>query len=115
MGDSHDMAMITDHEAAWAAYQTVDGDITVQGWMLGDGSLWFNHWREMVTVNSPMLLPENSMQFMIKSVIHKQNSEDGTTTDVLLCRRDSIGSGGGDPLQAPAASAPGATPDGSDT
>ena len=107
--------MITDHEAAWAAYQTVDGDITVQGWMLGDGSLWFNHWREMVTVNSPMLLPENSMQFMIKSVIHKQNSEDGTTTDVLLCRRDSIGSGGGDPLQAPAASAPGATPDGSDT
>jgi prophage tail gpP-like protein len=114
-GDSQDMAMLLENEAAWMAYQTVDGDITVQGWMLDDGSLWFNHVRDLATVNSPMLLPENSMKFMIKGIVHKQSNEDGTTTEVLLARQDAIGAGGGDPLQAPAASAPASTPGGQDT
>jgi hypothetical protein len=53
---------------------------------------------QLVTVNSPMLLPEDSMDFMIKGVIHRQSSEGGTTTDILLCRFDGLGSGTGEPL-----------------
>jgi hypothetical protein len=38
------------------------------------------------------------MDFMIKGVIHRQSSEGGTTTDILLCRFDGLGSGTGEPL-----------------
>ena len=32
-----------------------------------------------------MLLPNNSgLQFMIKGVTHKQSSDEGTTTDILI-------------------------------
>jgi hypothetical protein len=37
------------------------------------------------------------MTFFIKGVIHRQNSADGTTTDVLLCRED--GKGANEALQ----------------
>jgi prophage tail gpP-like protein len=119
-GDPQDMQMAVNHEADFIAYDTVDGDIAVQGWMQDDGSLWFNHVGELVTVNSPMLLPEDSMQFMIKGVIHRQSNEDGTTTDVLLCRQDGMGISGSEPLVtggggSPFPAAPGAQSDGSDT
>lgn len=94
-----EVQMRADHEADWIKFQQVDGTITVPGWLCPDGSLWMAHVREFVTVNSPMLLPEQSMQFMIKGVVHRQSSEEGTTTDVLLCRFDGLGSGTGEPLQ----------------
>lgn len=110
--------MRVNHQADWMAYQNVDGAITQQGWLRNDGSLWFNHVRELVTVNSPMLVPENSMTFMIKGIIHRQNNEAGTTTDVLVCRQDGLGAGSGEPLaggDSAAPSAPAAQADGPDT
>jgi prophage tail gpP-like protein len=115
-GDSQDMQMAVNHEADFIAYDTVDGDITVQGWMLDNGGLWWDQVGKLVTVNSPMLLPEDSMQFLIKGVIHKQSNEDGTTTDVLLARQDGMGGTSGEALGAdgPSPSAPGAQSDGAD-
>jgi prophage tail gpP-like protein len=117
-GDSEAMQMVTNHNADWMAWQTVDGSITVQGWMLDDGSLWYDQVGKKVSVYSPMLLPEESMTFLIKGVVHKQSNEDGTTTEVLLCRQDGVGPSGNEPLQpnadSPFPSAPPAAPDGSD-
>ena len=39
------------------------------------------------------------MEFMIKGIVHRQSSEGGTTTDILLCRSDGFGSGSGEPLR----------------
>jgi prophage tail gpP-like protein len=93
-GSDAAMQLRANHEADWIKYQMVDGDVAVPGWLTSDGSLWMAHVRELVTVNSPMLLPEDSMDFMIKGVVHRQSSEGGTTTDVLLCRFDGLGAGG---------------------
>jgi prophage tail gpP-like protein len=100
--DAADMPSLqhrVDHESDYLAFQTVDGDVTVVGWLLGDGSIWFDYVGALVTVNSPMLLPGNTMDFMIKGVVHKQSTEDGTTTDILLCRQDGLGAGSGEPLR----------------
>jgi hypothetical protein len=35
-----------------------------------------------VTVNSPKLMPGGSASFIIKEVIHRQSSAEGTTTDI---------------------------------
>jgi prophage tail gpP-like protein len=97
-GMQAEMQMRANHEADWIKFHMVDGAITVPGWPTPDSSLWFYHMREIVTVNSPLLLPEDSMDFMIKGIVHRQSSESGTTTDVLLCRFDGLGSGTGEPL-----------------
>jgi len=34
--------------------------------------------------NSPMLIPGGSASFIIKEVIHRQSSCEGTTTDILI-------------------------------
>jgi hypothetical protein len=75
------------------------GIIGFRGPFINGGSLWMHHVGELVTVNSPMLLPEDSMDFLIKGVVHRQSSEQGTTADVLLCRFDGLGSGSGEPLR----------------
>jgi prophage tail gpP-like protein len=98
-GDDADMAMRVGQERDWDKYQLVDGDVTVSGWLNDANLLWWTEREKIVTVNSPMLLPEDSMQFMIKGIVHRQSSEGGTTTDVLLCRQDGLGSGTGEPLQ----------------
>ena len=61
--------------------------VTVQGWFAPDGDLWWNKVTApatLITVNSPMLIPEGSMKFSIKEVIHRQSSAEGTTTDIML-------------------------------
>jgi prophage tail gpP-like protein len=98
-GDDADMQMRVGQEKDWDAYQMVDGEITVPGWLNDAGLLWWTEREKIVTVNSPMLLPENSMDFMIKGIVHRQSSEGGSTTDILLCRKDGLGSGTGEPLQ----------------
>jgi prophage tail gpP-like protein len=92
--DTSSAQMRVNHEANMVAYNDVDGAVTVPGWLREDGSLWFDHVRDKVVVNSPSLIPGDSMTFFIKGVIHRQNSADGTTTDVLLCREDGKGAGG---------------------
>lgn len=93
-GDKKDVQHRVDHEAAWVKYQMVDGDITVQGWLAPDGSLWWDHKRELIVVDSPSLLAEDRMTFMIKGIMHRQSDSEGTTTTLLLCRADGLGAGG---------------------
>jgi hypothetical protein len=99
MGSNGAMQLRVQQERDWDFYQQVDGDVTTSGWLNDKGKLWWTDREKIVTVNSPMLLPENSMQFMIKGIVHRQSSEGGTTTDILLCRQDGLGSGTGEPLR----------------
>jgi prophage tail gpP-like protein len=79
------------HEGDFIKFRNVDGDITVQGWLTPGGDLWFNHLRETLIVKSPMLVPSGVFGFMIKGIVHRQDSLQGTTTDVLVCRIDGKG------------------------
>src|ERR1035437_3721121 len=75
------------HQINYDAMKTVDGMVTVQGWFAPDGDLWWNKVTApatTITVNSTMLIPEGSMEFGIKEVIHRQSSAEGTTTDIML-------------------------------
>jgi hypothetical protein len=45
-----------------------------------------------VTVNSPKLIPGGSAAFIIKEVIHRQSSAEGTTTDILITNENGLGS-----------------------
>jgi hypothetical protein len=63
------------------------------------GTLWMEHVTQLITLRSGLLLPENTMKFMIKGVVHRQSSESGTTTDILLCDTLGVGAGGEEPLR----------------
>jgi len=91
-GDKATVQMRVNHQADHVNYQTVDGVITVQGWFLAAGDLWMNHVPADVTVNSPMLIPGGSASFIIKEVIHRQSSGEGTTTDILITNENGRGS-----------------------
>lgn len=99
MGNSAAMQLRANHQADWDRLQQVDGDVTVTGWFAADGQLWFSKVRQKVTVNSPSLLPQDTLRFMIKGVVHRQSNEGGTTTDIQLCREDGLGINGSLPLQ----------------
>jgi prophage tail gpP-like protein len=95
----------TNHERDFVIYGSTDGEVTVQGWLCPDNSLWMAHVLETVTLNSPMLIPPDSdNQFMIKGVTHRQSNEEGTTSTIYLCDKNGLGSGTGAPLQPGAAS-----------
>jgi prophage tail gpP-like protein len=79
------------HQGDYDAMKTVDGTITVQGWFAPDGDLWWNKVGKTVKVNSPMLIPEDSIGLVIKEVIHRQSSAEGTTTDILVTNPRGIG------------------------
>jgi prophage tail gpP-like protein len=97
MADTQDCGMRADKEVAYILYDEVDGEVTLQGWLNGQGQLWWNDRLKVITVQSPLLLPNNVYPFMIKSVVHRQSIADGTTTSLLLCRADGLG-GGAEPL-----------------
>lgn len=99
MADNQDCQLRANHEGDWTRYQEVDGDCTMQGWLNDEGVLWWNDRLKVITVKSPSLLPEDSFVFMIKGIVHRQSSAEGTTTSILLCRADGLGSGNGEPLQ----------------
>jgi prophage tail gpP-like protein len=90
-GDQATVQMRVNHQADHVNYQTVDGVITVQGWFLSAGDLWMNHVPADVTVMSPLLIPGGSMSFIIKEVIHRQSSAEGTTTDILITNENGLG------------------------
>jgi hypothetical protein len=90
-GDTATVQMRVNHQADHVNYQTVDGIIIVQGWFLAPGDLWMNHVRADVTVNSPMLIPGGNASFIIKEVIHRQSSGDGTITDILITNENGLG------------------------
>jgi prophage tail gpP-like protein len=90
-GDQATVQMRVNHQVDHVNYQTADGVITVQGWFLSPGDLWMNHVPADVTVNSPMLIPGGSASFIIKEVIHRQSSAEGTTTDILITNENGLG------------------------
>lgn len=67
--------------------------ITVQGWLMDDGTLWINHLREPITIDSPMLVPGGPFTLLLRGVKHLQDSEEGTRTELNLCIPRGIGSG----------------------
>jgi prophage tail gpP-like protein len=92
--DACNVAMLphrVNHQVDYDAMKTIDGMVTVQGWFAPDGDLWWNKVRQTITVNSPMLIPENTMQFVIKEIIHRQSSAEGTTTDIMLTNKNGLG------------------------
>jgi prophage tail gpP-like protein len=89
--DRSSVGMRVAHEADSIAYDEVDGVVTVPGWLMGDGTLWWNQVTNNVPVYSPSLLPGDTMTFFIKGVIHRQNNVDGTTTDIQLTREGGMG------------------------
>jgi prophage tail gpP-like protein len=96
-GTDQEMQMISNHEKDWINFKMIDGDMAMQGWLAPDGSLWLEHVKQLITIKSPLLLPGNTMRFMIKGVVHRQ-SESGTTTDILLCDTLGVGAGGEEPV-----------------
>lgn len=95
-GDKQDIQMRNNHEIDWIAYDTVDGSITIPGWLRSDGGLWITRVANRVTVNSPMLIPNNQMTFTIKGVSHRQSNQEGTVTEIFLAREDGFGLGSGE-------------------
>jgi hypothetical protein len=86
------------HQVDYDKMKTVDGMVTVQGWFAPDGDLWWNKVTApatIIAVNSPMLIPEGSMEFGIKEVIHRQSSAEGTTTDIMLTNKLGMGAAEG--------------------
>jgi hypothetical protein len=49
-----------------------------------------NHVPADVTVNSPTLIPQGSDSFIFKEVIHRQSSQEGTTTDILITNENGL-------------------------
>lgn len=79
------------HQVDYDQMKTVDGMITVQGWFAPDGQLWWSHVSHTVTVNSPMLIPEGTMTFVIREIVHRQSSAEGTTTDISITNKIGLG------------------------
>ena len=120
-GDKQDAAMRADREMGENMATTVDVTVVVRGWLLTDGSLWLDHLGEKVSVNSPMLFPNDRMDLYIRAVSHRQADgvQQGTETELDLCLANGLGAplsqnyGGGDNVFPPTPQP--AQPDGSDT
>jgi len=80
------------HEVDLNNQTTCEALITVPGWLMDDGTLWINHLREAITINSPMLIPNNPFTLLLRGVKHMQDSEEGTRTELNLCIPRGIGS-----------------------
>jgi prophage tail gpP-like protein len=96
--DASNIAMLQHrvyHQVDYDYMKTVDGMVTVQGWFAPDGDIWWNKVGKTITVNSPMLIPEGSMGFAVKEVIHRQSSTEGTTTDIMLTNKLGMGAAEG--------------------
>jgi prophage tail gpP-like protein len=90
-GDQQDAQMRANHEMNLNDLTICEALITVQGWLMDDGSLWINHLREPITIQSPMLVPVDTFSLLLRGVKHMQDSENGTTTELNLCIPSGLG------------------------
>jgi prophage tail gpP-like protein len=74
--------MRADHEVSLNDLKICEALITVQGWLMDDNSLWINHLREAITINSPMLVPGGPFTLLLRGVKHLQDSEEGSRTEL---------------------------------
>lgn len=96
MGNSAAMQLRANHQKDWDLFMQEDGNVLVPGWLCPLGDLWWNHVTAKVKLDSPSLLPADQRTFAIKGVTHRQSSEGGTTSLIMLCREDGFGSGTGE-------------------
>jgi prophage tail gpP-like protein len=84
--DNQDCAMRVNHELDQTKFDQLEVNITVRDWLMPGGDLWINHVGDTVGVYSPMLFPDNTdtVTLYIRGVVHRQSSEEGTITDLLL-------------------------------
>jgi prophage tail gpP-like protein len=90
-GDAQDAQMLATHEKSLNDLTTCEAVITVQGWLMDDGSLWINNLRKSVTIDSPMLVPVNPFNLLLRGVKHMQSNENGSTTELTLCIPNGLG------------------------
>lgn len=101
---------------------TIDVSVVVRGWFTDDGTPWLDHVTDMkqVTVYSPILFPEDSLQLYIAGVTSRQSEEGGSETEIQLTRdpkspvavSENRGAGAGNDFFSPQISS---GPSGSDT
>ncbi len=95
-GDQEDMKARANREMAEAAAAQTTAQVTVQGWLTGDGALWAVG--TTVKLTSPMLLVDRDM--LIAAVEFLQSDGSGTVTNLDLMTPEAFA------LSAPAADAP---------
>jgi hypothetical protein len=86
-----DAQMFANHAADLNAAKDFEANVTVRGWMNG-GKPWILDVGKLVTLYSPMLLPQNTAKLGIQAVTHRQNDQTGTTTTLNLCLPARLGS-----------------------
>jgi len=97
-GNSDEAQMYADYEASIDALTSLSINVTVPGWTAPDGSLWISkvggNSPQQIQLNSPMIWPTNlgnSQTVFLKGVKHKQNSTEGTVTELELCNQRGLG------------------------
>lgn len=94
-GDAEDMKTRVEHERNALAAAIINARVVVRGWLKPGGGLWKE--REVLTVNSPMLLLDN-VKLGVNAVVFSQDGQSGTTTMLELVKPEAMGAiGAGDP------------------
>ncbi len=83
-GDIKDAQMYADHASNLNAATQFTANVTVRGWLRDQGSCWLNEVGKLITLYSPMLLPQNSAELGIQAVTCRQSDGTGTTTTLEL-------------------------------
>lgn len=97
-GDKQDAQLFADHQLSINELTSLSINVTVPGWLAPDGTLWINkvgnNSPQEVILNSPMIWPTdlgNPQTVFLKGVKHKQNSAEGTVTELELCNMKGLG------------------------
>ena len=95
--DSQGAQMFANHQVALNELTSCEIVVTMPGWFAPDGQLWItkvSSAAQTVTLNSPMIWPTTfgrSQTLFLKSVRHKQNSSEGSVTELGLCNQAGLG------------------------
>lgn len=84
-GDKEEMAARAQHEWNKRIGEIINAQISVQGWLKDNGSLW--NYGEMVKVYSPMLMLKHDLA--VQSVSFRQDNTQ-TTTTLFLVRKEKL-------------------------
>jgi len=96
-GDKQAAQMFADHQQSINQLTSCIINVTVPGWFAPDGQLWITKVTgspQQIALNSPMIWPtnlSNSQTVFLKAVKHKQNSSEGTVTELELCNQNGLG------------------------
>lgn len=113
-GDSTDAAMHCQNVIAHDSATSEEITVVTQGWFADGGNLWIAMLGQPITINSPLLFPnDQSMSLYIRSVTHKQSDATGSETEIVCC--NAFGLGGDAPVGAQEPGGSPAQPEAPDT